>query len=136
MVVEEEPLIDAKEVGEIFEDCLYKGEKPNCETSEDTIVVEGVVHNFAIDLSKLEKHADRVAELLGYLPTNFHKSGGGGWSFLQMCDDRNGVQWTGFHMRMEQLLVLGIALKKARIQVPRDMWKVFPGGVPYLVVDV
>jgi len=136
MVVEEEPLINATEVGEIFDDCLYKGEKPNYETSEDTIVVEGVVHKYAIDLSKLEKYADRVVELLGYLPIQFHKSGGGGWSFLQMCDDRNGVQWTGFHKRMEQLLVLGIALEKARIQIPRDMWKVFPGGVPYLVVDV
>ncbi len=136
MVVEEKPLINAEEVGEIFNDCLYGGEEPNYETSKDTIVVQGVVHKYVMDLSKLEKYTDRVVELLGNLPTNFHKSGGGGWSFLNMCDDRNGVQWTGFHVRMEQLLVLGIALEKAKIQLPRDMWKMFPGGMPYLVVDV
>ncbi len=135
---EKEPLISAKEVGEIFVDCLYRGEEPNSnyETLEDTIIVEGIVHNYAIDLSKLEKHTGRVVELLGCLPTNFHKSGGGGWSFLQMCNDRNGVQWTGFHERMEQLLVLGIAIKRVEIQLPRDIWVALPGGVPYLVVDV
>ena len=50
-----------------------------------------------------------------------------------MCNDKDGNQWTGFHQRMEQLLMLGIGLGLMEIQVPRNLWEAFPGGMPYVV---
>ena len=58
---------------------------------------------------------------------------GGGWSFLQACVDKNGNHW-GEHSNMEELFCLGIAIGKVESLLPRDMWKVLPGGVPYYVI--
>jgi hypothetical protein len=37
---------------------------------------------------------------------------------------------------MEQLFTLGIALGLAQWQLPRDMWDIFPGGMPYVSVNL
>jgi hypothetical protein len=72
--------------------------------------------------------------LLNELPSSFKKDIGGGWSFLQACETKDGVQW-GEHRNMEQLFVLGMALGKVRYCLPRDLWQVLPGGMPYLVIE-
>ena len=74
--------------------------------------------------------------MLSHLPTGFHKSGGGGWSFLQACQDDNDVQWTGEHRTMDMLFALGQALGYVALALPREMWAALPGGMPYFVVDV
>jgi hypothetical protein len=52
-----------------------------------------------------------------------------------MCNQEDGTQWTGFHQRMEQLMLLGIGLKLMDYVLPdRKMWKVLPGGMPYIVI--
>ena len=35
---------------------------------------------------------------------------------------------------MDELFQLGVTLDLAAYQLPREMWSVFPGGVPYVVV--
>jgi hypothetical protein len=37
---------------------------------------------------------------------------------------------------MDQLFTLGIAIEKVSFQLPREMWNVLPGGMPYLVVKI
>ena len=37
---------------------------------------------------------------------------------------------------MEQLLTLGIGLGYAKYLMPREMWKMFPGGMPYFQIDL
>jgi hypothetical protein len=73
--------------------------------------------------------------MLSDLPDEFQASGGGGWSFLNACMTKTGEQWTGMHPTMDKLFMLGIAAGKARWLMPRDMWSVLPGGMPYVSVN-
>lgn len=83
----------------------------------------------------LEENKNRIRELLLELPSEFMKSGsGGGWSFLQACDDKNGNQWTGLHMVMAQLFGMGQAAGLVESLLPKELWEIAPGGMPYYVV--
>ncbi|WP_299076193.1 hypothetical protein [uncultured Paraglaciecola sp.] len=101
--------------------------------SETGTVVEGLQGNYALDIAG---HEDEIKAMLSELPDEFHAKRGGGWSFLNACNTRDGEQWTGMHQTMEQLFVLGIAAGLAKWLMPRDMWSAFPGGMPYVSVDV
>lgn len=120
--------LEAETVSRIFNACLS--------TDEDAIHVEGVVHGARFDKDRLEAHRKNVQELLEELPDEFRVGGGGGWSFLNACGDRHGNQWTGLHLVMEQLFMLGIGLNLAQFLLPRHMWEVFPRGMPYIAVNV
>ena len=74
--------------------------------------------------------------MLSELPDEFRVSGGGGWSFLQACNDRHGTQWTGFHQAMEELFMLGMAAGLVTELLPRDLWDALPGGMPYYAVKL
>ena len=102
--------------------------------ADEGIEVEGIVHSVIFDKGRIADHADLIASLLFELPEQFRQSSGGGWSFLNACDDRNGNQWTGLHQTMEQLFLLGLAAGLVECQLPRDMWEILPGGMPYYVV--
>jgi len=70
---------------------------------------------------------------LSELPDEFHDTKGGGMSFLSACERRDGRHW-GDHRSIEQLLALGIGTNQSRILLPRSMWNVLPGGMPYFSV--
>lgn len=95
---------------------------------------EGITISIGFHPTRLESHRDEVREMLSNLPEQFHQSKGGGWTFLNACRDHAGNQWTDFHRRMEQLFLMGNALGLSRWQLPRDMWTILPGGMPYVVV--
>jgi hypothetical protein len=80
--------------------------------------------------------AAEIRAMLAELPDQYRKSGGGGWSFLNACDDRHGTQWTGFHRTMEHLFMLGLAIGAVTLLMPRELWDALPGGMPYYMVDV
>lgn len=134
-----EPLISSARVEEIFLDCLYKDEEmigcPDGEAPEGAVIVEGILSRFGLHPDRLERHRGEVTDMLMNLPTQFRKSEGGGWSFLQACQDRNDVQWTGFHMIMSQLFTLGMGLGIVHYLLPREMWSALPGSMLYLVID-
>lgn len=71
--------------------------------------------------------------MLAELPEPFFDNGGGGWSFLNLCTDRHDRLWTGEHSVCEQLIVLAQALDLATYPMPRDMWEILPGGMPYVM---
>jgi hypothetical protein len=73
--------------------------------------------------------------MLAELPDNFHEKKGGGWTFLNGCMDRHGNQW-GEQINVDELVMLGQGLGLAKYQLPREMWSVFPGGMPYFSVVV
>lgn len=133
--------IDPDKVHETLGDCMFKQEEVEVVDGQQKpknpdlmIVVEGIMNKFGVHKERLEKHRKQIEEWLDELPMEFHQHGGGGWSFLNACNDRNGEQWTGFHQRMEELFVLGIAIGRAKWQMPREMWPMFPGGMPYVVI--
>jgi len=123
--------LTSEKVTEIFLDC--RSENPRHP------VTTGIVHSVKFDPAKLEKHRTAIGELLQELPVEFRPKavgGGDGWSFLQACDDKDGHQWTGMHMVMEQLFLLGFATDQAKILLPREIWDALPGGMPYIGVLV
>ncbi len=139
-------MINPERVVEIMRDCLYTDDEVAADdiTSvedlpEGTVVVEGILSTFGFEPARLESHRDEVTKMLQGLPTEFRDQahgGGGGWSFLNACQDANDEQWTGLHRTMDALFVLGIGLGLAEWLMPRDMWSVLPGGMPYVVVKV
>jgi hypothetical protein len=133
----DEPLIDPSRVQEILVGCMYKDGE---EVPEGAVIVEGILHVYALDPQRLETYRLEVTQMLQNLPLAFRPSsvegGGGGWSFLNACQDANDVQWTGMHMTMEALFVLGIAMGLVEWALPRDLWSALPGGMPYVVVKV
>lgn len=129
--------LTAANVTTIIEDCLFKDEElVNGQPPKDAVLVEGIVKNFGFHPGRLAEHKDEILELLHQLPNEFQDmgtGGGGGWSFLNACNTKDGVQW-GEHNNMEELLCLGIATEQAEILMPREMWSAFPGGMPYFEV--
>lgn len=124
-----EPLISADRVNELIGDCLAPSKD-----EPGVIVVEGIVNTAYLRREKLEEHRDEINDMLDSLPIEFYENTGGGWTFLNACADRNGVQWTGLHRTMEFLFLLGMGLKRVEYMLPREMWRAFPGGVPYVLI--
>lgn len=124
--------IDPEEVEAALKDCLYRPEEIDGDKiPEGAVLVEGIVSKFGLHPGRLETHRDQVVSWLYLLPKQFREEEGGGWSFLNACNQEDGTQWTGLQQRMDQLFCLGMGLGRVKCQMPREMWKVLPGGVPY-----
>jgi hypothetical protein len=128
--------IDAGAVDAAFLDCLFRDEEiVDGKPTSEPVIVAAITSKFGFQPERLESHREEVSGWLFMLPEEFQKHAGGGWSFLNACNDRYGVQWTGLHQRMEQLFALGIGLGMARWQLSRELWAALPGGMPYVVVN-
>ena len=122
-----EPMrLTSENVEAIFKDCL---------TDERSFIVKSVVIRASFDREKVEAHEEEIMQMLMQLPKEFHRPGGCGWSFLNMCIDKNGNQWTDFHQTQDKLVCLGRSIGAVEFLMPRDLWKVFPGGMPYIVIN-
>lgn len=129
--------IDPEAVNVVFLDCLFRPDEiENGKVPDDAVIVEGVIHTLGLHPGRLQVHADEIRLWLSLLPHQFRKNSGGGWSFLNACDQQDGTQWTGLHQRMDQLFSLGIGLGLAKFLAPRSMWPMLPGGMPYVVIEV
>lgn len=105
-----------------------------CYDPAGDVQVDGIMLPARFDKRRLADHAELIAGLLGELPDEFKASGGGGWSFLNACMDRHGRQWTGMHSTMDKLFMLGAGIGMVECQMPRDVWQVLPGRMPYYLV--
>ena len=123
-------VLSSEQVNAIFTDCLFQDDE---DTSEH-IKAEGITMTVGFHPERLESHRVEIEAMLGELPDEFQESGGGGWSFLNACNDKHGNQWTGSHQRMEHLFQLGIAIGKVEYQFSREMWHALPGGMPYYII--
>ena len=121
--------LTSEAVTALTKECLFKEDEPR----DGAVEVAGVISKFSFCPERIAEKTAAITELLAELPDEFKQTGGGGWSFLNACLDRDGKQW-GEHRDMEALFCLGIAAGKAKWQLPRDMWDVLPGGMPYVVV--
>ena len=123
----------AERVTKIVKDSLYKPEEITDKEKppEGAIVVDGIMRKWGFHPERLLSHKEEVREILNEMPETFHMKGGGGWSFLNLCMDKNNNQW-GEHANMDELCVLAIGLKMGKWLMPRDVWEVLPGGMPYV----
>lgn len=125
----QESMLTAEHVEDAFRACLFKDD----EDTADHVEVEGIVSTTWFHPERLGAHRDEVAAMLTELPEEFRD---GGWSFLQACQDRHGVQWTGLHQTMGHLFDMGVGLGLVRLLAPRAFWPALPGGMPYYKVIV
>ena len=109
-----------------FMDCLFK----EGEDKTNPVKVEGLTSMFGLHPQRLEEKRELVTALLTELPSEFNEC----WVFLNLCITRNGELWTGSHRVCEQLVVMAIGLGLMEYCMPREIWKILPGGVPYLMI--
>lgn len=126
-----EPKLTSQRVEETFLSCLFA----DGEDTSNHIKAEGITSVVGFHPERLESSAGAIVEMLGELPDTFKASGGGGTSFLLACEDGHGTQWTDLHQRMEQLFLLGLAIRKVLCPLPRETWDALPGGMPYYIVQ-
>ena len=117
----------AERVNDLIAECL-NGEE------EGALLIEGIVSNFGFNPDKIVAKKEDIAAILDEMPDEFHADSGGGMSFLNLCMTKDGQQWAE-HPTMEALVVLAIAADIGSYAMPRDMWNILPGGVPYVTFD-
>lgn len=96
----------------------------------DAIVVFGIHRNFGFHPEKVENHADDIRSLVERIPSDkFFDEEGGGYSFLELAETRDGELWAQ-HQIVEAFCAVSIAARYARwLSIPVN---VLPGGVPYV----
>lgn len=122
-------VLTASNVHDVFVDCLFTDE----EEKENPVIAEGLTMNVGFNPDRLEFHREEVKDFLMQLPHTFRENDGGGWSFLQACVTNEGYQW-GEQRDVQELVLLGVALGYVKYLMPREMWRLLPGGVPYFVI--
>ena len=127
-------MLETDTVEKIFFDCLFKSEEiKEDKIPEDAILVDGITNKFGFHPNRILQHKNEIIALLNELPENFHVNKGGGWSFLNACIDKDGNQW-GEHRNIEQLVCLGIGIKRVSYNLPRELWSALPGSLPYFII--
>lgn len=126
------PGLTASAVEDLMSYCLMSKEEH--EANEQAMRADGITGTFMFHEGRIHERGEEIDSLLKELPESFHEKTGGGWSFLCACEDKHGIQWTGEHRVVEALMALGIARGKVEILLPREMWAVLPGGMPYFQV--
>ena len=102
-------ILTAERVNEILRDSLYRDEEL---TREDAIRVKGIVQNFGFHPERLKAYQEEIKNLIACLPDAFVS--GGGWTFLNLCTDKDGNLW-GQHNNCEELYCLAAGLRHGRI---------------------
>lgn len=123
--------LSADAVEKLVKECLFR----DGEDTSDPALAEGITRKFGFNRTRLSERTGEIKEMLAELPDEFQASKGGGWTFMNACVDRDGRQW-GEHRDMENLFCLGIAAGVAQWQMPREMWNILPGGMPYVAVNI
>lgn len=123
--------LTAEKVHTTFMNCLFNEGEP----TDNYKIGEGVMMKVGFNPERLKESEPAIIEMLNDLPDEFKKTGGGGMSFLNMCNDKEGNQWADLHKTMDELVALGNATGKLSFLMPKEMWDVLPGGMPYLVVN-
>jgi hypothetical protein len=124
-------VLTPQSVEAVFMDCLFK----DGEDTSTRIVAEGITMNVGFHPGRIEEHRQEIHDMLAELPDGFKEgSAASGMSFLEACNDRHGNLWTGMHLTMQQLVQLGIAIGEVKYLAPREMWRMLPGGMPYLLI--
>jgi len=122
-------ILTAKKVDALFNNCMFGTD----ESTEGYIKAEGIMVTVGFHPERIAAAKDEILAMLKELPDEYLMSSGGGWTFLNVCNDRHGNQWSGLHKTIEQLALLGIGAGVAEWQM-FETRKVMPGGMPYFVV--
>lgn len=146
--------LTAENVMTTVKDCVYHDDDPELDpvklmeirasgddlTPEQlppsTIVTYGIMSGFGFNRRRLISHIQDIKDMLSQLPDDFHVTKGNeGWSFLAAALRADGEHW-GEHHHIEALVALGGAIGCVRWTLPKPLWFILPGGMPYFTVNV
>lgn len=123
--------LTAQNVENVLLACLFN----EGEDTINAIIVHGVMMKVGFHPERLEENRLAITELLFQCHENFMESSEAkGYSFLSFCEDKNGEQWTGEHSMCDNLICLGLAIERVVFLLPREVWAVLPGGMPYIQI--
>lgn|SRR5574338_593418 len=123
----------AEKINDAFTNCLFIEEElaglPPGKAPDDAVIVQTVRETFGFHKGRLEAARPLVVECLKELAhaDQFAE----GYSFLALCMDKNGEVW-GEHFNCNELLALAFGLGLGGFLLPREMWSMLPGSMPYL----
>lgn len=103
-----------------------------CVAKDGDMRVECIIHSFVFSSEKLAEAKPRIAAVIRAVASDsFLRGKGGGMSFLSLCEDRAGSLWAE-HGTMEMLVGLAIGAGLGGFCLPREVWNVLPGAMPYV----
>ena len=117
----------ASQVNLAFRKCLFREE----EDKTNYVRVEGLTNIFCLHPERLEEQRELVKACLDELPPIFKE----GYSFLKLCENKDGDLWTGMQRTCQELVVMAVGLNLMSYCLPREVWPVLPGGVPYVIIN-
>ena len=133
--------LNSEAITKIFLDCLFKDEEIERAKKNDgsfdcacrpveMICGKTVVFNWP----KLLEHKAELVDYFNEVDDVFKEQIGGGYSFLNLCVDKDGKLW-GEQKTCDEFVTLGIGLGICDYLIDdRSLWCTFPGGVPYIIV--
>ena len=118
-------------VEKVFKDCLLPNDYKN---DTKVIPVRTVTGTYGFDPVKLDKHSNDIKEMISQLSSYFDECNQG-YTFMDLPfkGDGNCEQQWGEQHHGDLLMALGLASgwMKLTLEDPK-LWKVLPGGVPYV----
>lgn len=123
--------LTAENVHNVFIDCLFK----TGENTDNHKIGNGILIKVGFKPEKLIEHKEDLNDFIDQIHPFFHKTVGGGWSFLNLCEDKDGNQWADLHTTVDELVCLLNATEQLSYLAPREYWRYFIGGVPYLIIN-
>jgi hypothetical protein len=117
--------LTAQNVDTVFKACLVD---PVDAEPRGMELTEMVMNSAYLDTSK---HTEDIKTMLEELDDDFRADMGGGTSFLKAAFTKENVHW-GEHVNMGLLFGLGNAAGLSKFTMPREMWGIMPGGMPYI----
>ena len=123
-------MINATRLHEICLDSLFNEEE--LKEGVEYCPGYGVLHNFGFKPEKIEEYAEEVKDILSNLEEGFFTPHGE--SFLKLPFDKMGQQW-GEHANAEELVLIGSATGYVDFSIPRIIWNLMPGSVPFITVS-
>ena len=93
--------LTSENVETVFKYCLANlPDGHNGEMNHDIIITEAIMSKIMFSKRRLEEMKSHISTMLSHLPSEFKQSGGGGYTFLNACEDENHHQWTGMQTIM------------------------------------
>lgn len=115
-------------VEKIFKKCLFKKKEiVDGKPIIDPKIAEGVRATFGFHPERLSLNYNIISSLIDQLPKIDD-----GPNFTDLCYTKEGKLWTGAHLVVEQLVVLGVASGILFYPVPKKIWAQFP-GTPWVI---
>ena len=130
--------LSSNSVGDVFRSCLFSEEEltESGLPASAMVKVEAVADTYGFSQANLETVKDNIIELLMQLSESFFKGIGDGDSFSNAVRNDRGIVWTKSQVEVDQLLALGLGIGMITYSLPRDMWAILPGGMPYFTINM